>query len=137
MTRPSSFLSPLLVCLRISTRRRNVTSLRIIPHHLPTRRIASRLGIHTRQLTRRRTRQRAIHGRVPGPQHRGRERLVEIVRIALAGAVGEDLGLVDQRVEGVRGIERRGRAGGDEVEVEDFGLDRGAGDGVREHDLLD
>jgi hypothetical protein len=38
-------------------------------------------------------------------------------------------------VEGVFGVQRRG--GGDEVEVEDFGLDGGAGDGVGEDDLLD
>ena len=38
-------------------------------------------------------------------------------------------------MEGVRGVERR--LGGDEVEIEDFGLDRGARGRVRDDDLLD
>ena len=38
-------------------------------------------------------------------------------------------------MKGVRGVERR--LGGDEVEIEDFGLDRRAGDGVGDDDLLD
>lgn len=61
--------------------------------------------------------------------------MVEVVGVALAEAVVEGLGLVDQRVEGVLRVQRRG--GGDEVEVEDFGFDGGTGDGVREDDLLD
>ena len=121
--------------LRISIRSRRLTSLCIIPNHLTTGRVPSRLRIHSRQLTRRRARQRAVHGRVPRPQHRGRESLVEVVGIPLTAAVGQDLGLVDQFMEGVRGVERR--LGGDEVEIEDFGLDRRARDGVGDDDLLD
>ena len=38
-------------------------------------------------------------------------------------------------MKGMRRVERRSR--GDEVEIEDFGLDRRAGGGVGDDDLLD
>ena len=86
-------------------------------------------------MTRCRARERTVNGRIPRPQHGGRESLVEVDWVPLAHPVVQDLRLADQLMKGMRGVERR--PGGDEVEIEDFGLDRRTGAGVGDDDLLD
>lgn len=95
----------LLTRLGIRIRRRTLTTLHIIPYSDPTRRVSSLLHIRPSQLHWRRARKRSIHIYVPRSQNPIRERLVEVLGVSLTEAVGEDLGLVEQGVEGVCGIE--------------------------------
>ena len=82
---------------RISVRRRTRAILRIVPHHLATRRVPLHPLIHTRERPARGIqRDRAV------PENRIRKSLIEIDGVPLALAICQDQRLRDEIVEGVR-----------------------------------
>lgn len=116
--------------LRISLRRRTRARLRRISDILPTRRIPLYAAINARK---RRPGRIQRHG--PGSEDRVGESLVEVDGLPQAEAVVPDEWLRDELVEGVRGV--GWRRGGEEVGVDGFLNDGGAGDGVGHDDFFD
>ena len=98
-TPPSSCGRASRQSFRISIRRRARAILRIIPHHLATRRVSLYPIIHARERPARRVqRDRAI------PEHGIRKGLIEIDGIPLAFAVCQNQRLGDELVERVRRV---------------------------------
>lgn len=129
-------LPTLLQSLGIRLRRRTRTRFLGIPHHLPAGTITPLPHVPARQFARQRARRGAVDRHIAGPQSRLREGFVEVIRVALAEqSVIEDLWLVDEIVEGLCGVERG--LGGGEGEIEGFGFDFGARDGVGDYDFFD
>lgn len=91
--------------------------------------------IHSPKLPGHAAGQRRVQRDVPAAEHGLGEGLVEVVRVALAGQVGEDEGLVDEDAEGALGVQ--GVTGGDEVVIDGRGADRRARERVGHDFLLD
>ena len=64
-----------------------------------------------------------------------RERLVEVNRVPLTFAIRQNQRLGDELVERVRRVARRGD--GEEIRIDGFFDDAGAGDGVGDNDIFD
>ena len=121
---------------RIHLLRRTPTPLLIISHHLPTSTIPTLTNIPPRQLGRQRPSRRRINRHIPHSQPRFRERFIEIIDIPLTEQlIIQNLGLIDESLESFFRVERC--AGEVKGEVESFGFDFGAGDGVWDDDLFD